>query len=420
MDKTRQYVGARYVPKFADPIAWNINRSYEALTIVTYLNNSYTSKKPVPANTDISNSEYWALTGNYNGQVESYRQETEAVKNEVDKLKENYLSGKKIWIYGDSMSDESASSSVQTMQPNWVSHFRDMLPADANIVNRSLAGRFVSGANGVANIMQQDANIDADIVIIFAGVNDFRHSRTLGTLSDADWSTFGGALKTISAQLQTKCPKANVFVISPLKNYETNYPSEHNVNMPCILYREMERAWASQNGYTYIDGYSAPMLNPTNGVMKSLYQKDGLHVNIAYTPLLAEFIYSHVVANDGTAVAKANIILDGASYVGDGVTPAYTQIIVDSEGEVTLNMSGTITVTENTNYDIFTFPAWFKPYTGVGVAARCQIGQTFSIQPVNVTVNKVVLRTNASGTCVFSFMYKYKPASLTPYLNASV
>ena len=74
---TRQYVGARYVPKFADPIEWNRENSYEALTIVNHLNNSYTSKKPVPANTDINNGEYWALTGNFNSQVEQYRKDTE-------------------------------------------------------------------------------------------------------------------------------------------------------------------------------------------------------------------------------------------------------------------------------------------------------------------------------------------------------
>ena len=86
MNNTRQYIGARYVPKFAEPIAWDKNNSYEGLTIVTYLNNSYTSKKAVPAGTEITNSEYWVVTGNYNAQVELYRQETEKVKEKVDGL----------------------------------------------------------------------------------------------------------------------------------------------------------------------------------------------------------------------------------------------------------------------------------------------------------------------------------------------
>lgn len=85
---TRQYVGARYVPKFAEPIGWVKENSYEALTIVTYLNNSYTSKKPVPPNTDITNEEYWVVTGNYNAQVEQYRQETINYIEQVEQYRE--------------------------------------------------------------------------------------------------------------------------------------------------------------------------------------------------------------------------------------------------------------------------------------------------------------------------------------------
>lgn len=80
---TRQYIGARYVPKFADPVEWDNVRSYEALTIVTHLGNSFTSKIPVPAGVDIGNTSYWVNTGNYNAQVEQYRQETEQIKNDL-------------------------------------------------------------------------------------------------------------------------------------------------------------------------------------------------------------------------------------------------------------------------------------------------------------------------------------------------
>lgn len=70
-----KYVGARYVPLFADPAEWNINSTYEPLTIVLNEGNSYTSKQYVPVGIQIDNEEYWALTGNYNAQVEQYRQE---------------------------------------------------------------------------------------------------------------------------------------------------------------------------------------------------------------------------------------------------------------------------------------------------------------------------------------------------------
>lgn len=74
----RQYVGARYVPKIMGE--WNKTLQYEALSVVTYMGNSFTSKVPVPANVEINNTDYWVNTGNYNAQVEEYRKEALAAK----------------------------------------------------------------------------------------------------------------------------------------------------------------------------------------------------------------------------------------------------------------------------------------------------------------------------------------------------
>lgn len=74
----RQYVGARYVPKIMGE--WNKALQYEALSVVTYMGNSFTSKVPVPANVEIDNTDYWVNTGNYNAQVEEYRKEALAAK----------------------------------------------------------------------------------------------------------------------------------------------------------------------------------------------------------------------------------------------------------------------------------------------------------------------------------------------------
>lgn len=74
----RQYVGARYVPVFADPPEWSDQREYEPLTVVLHEGNSYTSRQSVPVGIDIGNTAYWAETGNYNAQIEAYRQEVRA------------------------------------------------------------------------------------------------------------------------------------------------------------------------------------------------------------------------------------------------------------------------------------------------------------------------------------------------------
>lgn len=98
----RQYVGARYVTKFFQgpdgTPTWVVNVPYEALTIVTYLGNSYTSKVPVPAEigNPSQNPTYWALTGNFNAQLEEYRQAVEKVENDILELTEKVNNIKKI------------------------------------------------------------------------------------------------------------------------------------------------------------------------------------------------------------------------------------------------------------------------------------------------------------------------------------
>lgn len=81
---TTQYTGARYVPVFADPAEWNNTRTYEPLTIVMHEGNSYTSAQYVPLGVDISNEKFWKLTGNYNSQVEQYRQDVERYATQVN------------------------------------------------------------------------------------------------------------------------------------------------------------------------------------------------------------------------------------------------------------------------------------------------------------------------------------------------
>ena len=80
----RQYVGARYVPDFASPLDWDNSKTYEPLTIVYYKGNSYTSRQSVPKGIDITNEDHWALTGNYNAQIEQYRQEVAACNQRID------------------------------------------------------------------------------------------------------------------------------------------------------------------------------------------------------------------------------------------------------------------------------------------------------------------------------------------------
>lgn len=89
------YIGARYVPKFADTPGseWDNSIQYEPLTIVLYQGNSYTSKTFVPVGADINNQVYWANTGNYNVQMEQLQESFQnGIVNQNRKIQElNYV-----------------------------------------------------------------------------------------------------------------------------------------------------------------------------------------------------------------------------------------------------------------------------------------------------------------------------------------
>lgn len=138
----RQYIGARYVPTFADPVEWDSLRSYEPLTIVTYLNNSYTSKKPVPAGTDLNNSDYWVLTGNYNAQIQDFN-------NRILKCLHTY-------------ENVNAMQSDTTLTIGTIAYTQGYyIPGDGGeayyiITGTAPAGSYITTANGYGELVIQD------------------------------------------------------------------------------------------------------------------------------------------------------------------------------------------------------------------------------------------------------------------------
>lgn len=202
----RQYVGARYVPKFADPVAWQAGTSYEALTIVTYNNSSYTSKVPVPATVGnpADNDTYWALTGNYNAQVEAYREEAVAVQENLTEEIQNRenadqqlqsaidlinIDKTEVILFGDSWVDYN-SDPTHVNIPERLSNGLGL-----NVHNYSHGGTGFDVALGYDAQLQefrQDTSFDHNKVkycILVAGLNEYNPQTTAASFRDKlqDW-----------------------------------------------------------------------------------------------------------------------------------------------------------------------------------------------------------------------------------------
>ena len=229
----RQYVGARYVPKVMG--VWNKALQYEALSIVTYAGNSFTSKIPVPPNIDISNGTYWVNTGNYNAQVEAYRTETVQLKTDLNNEITNRKNADKdniLWI-GDSY-----SVNYNHKLPNGV---RDMLNAK-NWYEYSKGGAGFAGAWAGAsfnNLIDQAKNeMSASqkemikYVYIVGGAND----------SSFDWSTLKPKVISTVNNARSSFPNAQVCFIFASAAYDTYLDLlgktkniSNDLIMPCIF-----------------------------------------------------------------------------------------------------------------------------------------------------------------------------------------
>lgn len=167
IEYNRQYVGARYVPKFFEnpdgSWNWAAGFQYEPLTMVQYGNNTYTSKKLVPATvgTPNLNLDYWATTGNYNGALQE-------IQNELNQLKSKFY-----YFIGDSYGT--------TSEPTWatlIPQYMGLKPNQYYVDARPSSGFSTSCPVQFVNILNSyggDKNQVTDIVVL-GGANDAYYS----------------------------------------------------------------------------------------------------------------------------------------------------------------------------------------------------------------------------------------------------
>lgn len=208
----RQYVGARYVPKVMGE--WNKALQYEALSIVTYAGNSFTSKVPVPANIDISNKTYWVNTGNYNAQVEAYRKDVSQVKTDLNNEIVNRKNDSKdniLWI-GDSY-----SVNYNHKLPNGV---RDMLNAK-NWYEYSKGGAGFAGAWAGASF--NDLIEQAKNEMSASQKEMIKHVYIVGGANDSSfiWSTLKPKVVSTIQNARNSFPNAEVCFIFASCAYNT-------------------------------------------------------------------------------------------------------------------------------------------------------------------------------------------------------
>ena len=196
------YIGSRYVPLFDG--AWDNTKSYEPLTIVEYGNNSYTSKKPGPAGTLPTDTSYWALTGNYNGQIASLQTQINVNASDISDIMN--LINREFMFFGDSYGETYVRDGVTIT--GWFDRISGIMGVDPSKVHgQAISGYGFCGASGVNRwydlLSSESVNTSITDCCFIGGTNDVAY---------AESSTLVTTIESTIALAKTKYPNARIWV----------------------------------------------------------------------------------------------------------------------------------------------------------------------------------------------------------------
>lgn len=311
------YVGARYVPIYDG--TWSSRKKYEPLVVVQYQGNSYTSKTYVPAGVNPTNENYWAQSGNYNAQVEEYRQEVARLTTLVDEFNAritgntgainlinswqkymNLFTNKKVAIFGDSLSDANRTATY------WSRTFKTLVESVGGTVDNyahsgDTIAKTVVAVNGVTKYY--------DIVFVWIGINDWSASTPIGTFKKVDGDdTFISRYNTIIRHLLTlNRPK---IILCGL--HQTRRTEATGKKVSEYEYSKAIKGTANRYGCGFIDMFALPNVGWSSPV--SAWSEDGLHFTKNYQdnyllPFLIEAMCGAQYADIGQLMIQYNGIL---------------------------------------------------------------------------------------------------------------
>ena len=333
----RQYIGARYVPKFFDwngSPEWRSGVEYEALTIVTRNGNSYTSKIRVPSNIGApeSNPTYWVATGLYNEQIESIRQGLVSAQGDIDSLddrmgtaegdidaletrmgtaegdidalqaQQNIDNSERIIVIGDSYGVDSATGGS-----SWFSKLRDTY--GPNMIGECRGGYgFYSDISSVQNnflgILQSLNVSDKETIkriYVFGGANDA--NVIFGSPSHLPY--IGQRINEFCSYCRTNFPNATVYIgfigwYYDSTRWSVYYAVRNAYKLTC----------ASIKNCVYVSGLDYPM-----HIYTCINKTDLIHPTANGSTLLFNLISNAV--QSGSANQTFNLVAPFAPTYGD-------------------------------------------------------------------------------------------------------
>lgn len=287
------YVGARYVPIFDGD--WDATKQYEPLVIVTSGGDSYTSKQYVPAGIPVTNENFWAHTGNWNGQLESLRQEVinnsisiNELDTKVEHLDNDY------WLFiADSWGD-----TLDDTIPGWPTTTASLMKLNGNytICQKSGSGIIQGSPNYYQMVQELDSNIKGKVtqIVMETAANDLTHGYDIPTITNS-YNNFVNLCKLSFPNLKRIVALPMVF----------------NLNRGAYSYNPFYNIFVN-NMDTCV-----PQRCPSWAHNCIWYKNDG-HLNANGNQLFSQAIANYLLGNDtGVQYGISNLVLNVTNFAGN-------------------------------------------------------------------------------------------------------
>lgn len=338
----RQYIGARYVTKIyentLDPSSaeWQASVNYEPLTMVTYNNGSYLSKKQVPASIGdpASNPAYWAQTGFYNGQISYLQSEIDTINDKIIPLHRRYL------FVGDSYS---------LMNVGWLNKLVNLMGLSASdyytacvsgsaFTSQTDSTKWINMVTSVISGMSDDEKKTVTDVVCVGGINDALPYSTYPDCSNDDDAILYtvACINDFADYIASTLPNAIVSLFFVGNTEEGMDPDGqryyHNIVRTLVAWEN-----ASRPNLTIFKG-SETLLHEY-----SLMAADGIHPNENGCIMISRFVNNCL--NGGSGIDIVNGYKTGLSI---GTTAGGDASVISMYGTLSYTtINGSVNLTSN-------------------------------------------------------------------------
>lgn len=286
----RQYIGARYMPKFVGP--YSVTTAYEALSVVDDgMGTSYVANKPVPAGTPLTDTNYWAIYGASSGAILDLQTRMTDAENDIKDINDKI--SKNIIMIADSYGVEGSPFATHSFY-----YYLNNLFANSNynVTLHTSAGRGASFGrpddDGIYKYITQlisisgsitDKNAITDIMII-GGYNDLLTYPMSGLVTDAE--TVQG-MEDFKDYANANYPNAKLHFI-PVGSNSASGTSQYYANY------NIKFAWFVDNLFSH--GFTVHENAPFVIATKYYHLSDNIHPSLEGQAEIAKLLFNYIVS----------------------------------------------------------------------------------------------------------------------------